>query len=95
MKVSLRRIMKLSVLAAVVSIMATLPQLYNAFQTGKLRDHHPYSLVLSLIANLLLLVHGYRTKDMGILVLGAWFSFYNVVLVYFKLFRLDEERVSK
>lgn len=95
MKVSLRRIMKLSIVAAFVSIVATLPQLYSTFQTGKLRDHHPYTPVLALIANVLLLVHGYRTKDMGILVLGAWFSFYNVVLVYFKLFRLDEERVNK
>ena len=95
MKVSLRKVMKLSIFAAAVSIVATLPQIYSAFQTGKLRDHHPYSLILSLIANILLWVHGYRTKDLGILVLGAWFSFYNAVLVYFKLLRFDKERVNK
>lgn len=95
MKVSLRRIMKLSILAAIVSIVATLPQLYSTLQTGKLRDHHPYTPVLALIANILLWIHGYRTKDMGVLALGAWFSLYNAVLVYFKLFRLDDERVSE
>lgn len=95
MKVSLRKVMKLSILAAIVSILATLPQLYSTLQTGLLRDHHPYTPVVAFIANILLLVHGYRTKDLGILVLGAWFSFYNAVLVYFKLLRFDKERVNE
>lgn len=78
--------MKLSVLAAIVSIVATLPQLYSTLQTGLLRDHHPYTPILAVIANVLLLAHGYQTRDIGIIVLGAWFSFYNAVLVYYKLF---------
>lgn len=95
MKVSLRKVMKLSILAAIVSIVATLPQLYSTLQTGRLRDHHPYTPILSFLANILLLVHGYQTKDVGVLVLGAWFSLYNAVLVYFKLFRFDNERVDE
>ena len=87
--------MKLSIVAAILSIVATLPQLYNTLATGLLRDHHPYTPILATLANALLMIHGYRTKDIGIFVIGAWFTFYNSVLVYFKLFRFDQEGIGK
>jgi uncharacterized protein with PQ loop repeat len=87
--------MKLSIVAAVLSIVATLPQLYSTLSTGLLRDHHPYTPILATLANALLMIHGYRTKDTGIFVLGAWFTFYNSVLVYFKLFGFYHERINK
>jgi uncharacterized protein with PQ loop repeat len=77
--------MKLSLIAAILSILATFPQLYRTLETGLLRDHHEYTMVLSLLANLLLLIYGYQTKDIGILIIGLWFVMYNSVLLSYKL----------
>ena len=77
--------MNLSLAAAVLSILATFPQLYNTLKTGLLRDHHVYTMVISLISNLLLTIHGYMTKDIGILLFGSWFMVYTSVLLWFKL----------
>ena len=77
--------MKLSLLAALLSILATFPQLYRTLKTGLLRDHHEYTMIISLLANILLSIHGYQTKDIGVLVFGLWFAIYNSVLLSFKL----------
>lgn len=78
--------MKLSWIALVLSVVATFPQLYATLTTGLLRDHHPMTPVIALIANVILAIHGYRVGDMGIFLLGLWFTFYNGVLLYYKLF---------
>lgn len=83
--------MKLSWIALFLSVVATFPQLYSTLRTGLLRDHHPLSPVIALIANLILAIHGYFVKDMGILLLGLWFTLYNGVLVYYKLLRPNKE----
>jgi uncharacterized protein with PQ loop repeat len=77
--------MKLSLVAAILSILATFPQLYRTITTGLLRDHHEYTMGIAVLANLLLLIHGYQTKDIGILIFGLWFVMYNGVLLYYKL----------
>lgn len=77
--------MKLSLVAAILSILATLPQLYKTLKTGLLRDHDEYTIVFSFIANILLSIHGYQTKDIGIAIFGVWFTVYNGVLLSFKL----------
>jgi hypothetical protein len=43
--------------------------------------------ILALIANAILAVHGYLRKDLGILLLGLWFTLYNAVLTYYKVGR--------
>jgi uncharacterized protein with PQ loop repeat len=77
--------MKLSLIAAILSIIATFPQLYRTLETGLLRDNHEYTMVLSLLANVLLSIYGYQTKDIGILIIGLWFVMYNSVLLSYKL----------
>ena len=79
--------MKLSLLAAGISILATLPQLYTTLTTGQIRDHHVYTLMMSLLANLLFLAHGYQTRDLGIMLLGGWFSVYTGIMLSVKLTR--------
>jgi uncharacterized protein with PQ loop repeat len=79
--------MNLSLIALVISVIATFPQLYSTLQTGRLRDHHPMTAILALIANAILAVHGYLRKDLGILLLGLWFTLYNAVLTYYKVGR--------
>ena len=76
--------MNFSLLAAILSIVATFPQLYKTIQSGLLRDHHPMTPVLAVLANILLAIHGYQKKDMGVLVFGLWFVVFNSVLVYYK-----------
>jgi uncharacterized protein with PQ loop repeat len=77
--------MNLSLVALVISVIATFPQLYSTLQTGRLRDHHPLTPILALIANAILAVHGYLRKDLGILLLGLWFTLYNAILTYYKI----------
>jgi len=76
--------MNLSLLAAVLSIAATFPQLYKTVQSGLLRDHHPITPIVAVLANILLAAHGYQKKDMGVFVFGLWFVLFNSVLVYYK-----------
>ena len=77
--------MNLSWAALFLSVVATFPQLYSTLKTGLLRDHNAMTPVLALGANILLALHGYIRKDMGILLLGLWFTFYNAVLTYYKI----------
>jgi hypothetical protein len=42
-------------------------------------------IVLSVITNSLLIVHGYNTADRGILLLGAWFTAYWGILLALKI----------
>jgi uncharacterized protein with PQ loop repeat len=72
--------MNLSLVATVLSMFATLPQLYRTVSTGVLRDFHPTTLGIGVLANLLLAAHGLRKNDMGIVVFGVWFAVYNGVL---------------
>lgn len=75
--------MELSLIATLLAIVATFPQLYRTLQSGVLRDMHPTTLVIAIVANIVLALHGYRKKDMGIFVFGLWFVMYNSVLYYF------------
>ncbi len=73
--------MNLSILATILSVLATFPQLYRTVQTGVLRDLHPTTAKVAIVANILLAAHGYRTRDTGIVLFGAWFALYNAVLL--------------
>ncbi len=73
--------MNLSLVATILSVLATLPQLYRTVSTGVLRDFHPTTLGIGIFANILLALHGYRTNDMGIVLFGAWFAVYNGILL--------------
>ncbi len=74
--------MNLSIIATVLSVLATFPQLYRTVQSGVLRDLHPTTAKVAIVANILLAAHGYQTKDVGIVLFGAWFALYNAVLLY-------------
>ena len=71
-------------IAVVLAIAATLPQLYQTFSTGLVRDHHPWSPLLAMLANVFLVFHGYTRKDYGLMLFGLWFVFFNGVLAYYK-----------
>lgn len=77
--------MNLSWLALALSVVATLPQLFKTISTGLVRDHHIGTMILSAIANLVLCVHGYIERDIGVFLLGLWFTLYNAVLSYYKI----------
>jgi uncharacterized protein with PQ loop repeat len=64
----------------VIAFAATLPQLYQAFKTESTGDFNSVNLFLNMIANALLGVHGYITRDNGILALGVWFTIYWSIL---------------
>jgi hypothetical protein len=75
--------MNLAIFATIVSIFATLPQLYYTIRTGVLRDFHPVTLGSNILGNLLLVGHGLQQKDVGVMLLGGWFTLYNGVLFSF------------
>ena len=60
----------------VISIAATLPQIYQTRTTGSTGDFNRVNLILNLATNILLAAYGYQKKDWGIFTLGAWFSGY-------------------
>lgn len=66
-------------------MVSTLPQLYQSLTTDKTRDLNTSMIVLSVITNSLLIVHGYNTADRGILLLGAWFTAYWGILLTLKV----------
>jgi uncharacterized protein with PQ loop repeat len=69
----------------VIAMVSTLPQLYQSLTTDETRDLNTSMIVLSVITNSLLIVHGYNTADRGILLLGAWFTAYWGILLGLKL----------
>jgi hypothetical protein len=74
----------LSSIIFIVSFSATLPQLTQTISTGTTRDLNFWNLVLNLLTNLLLGVHGYMIKDMALAAIGVWFSIYWSVLLAIK-----------
>jgi len=74
----------LSSIIFIVSFSATLPQLTQTISTGTTRDLNFWNLVLNLLTNVLLGVHGYMIKDMALAAIGVWFSFYWSVLLAIK-----------
>ena len=84
--------MNLSWVALVLSVFATFPQLYSVLATGLVRDHNATTLLLGLVANAVLALHGYLRKDAGLFFLGLWFALYNAVLSYYKVGRNQKER---
>lgn len=76
--------MTYSVIALLLSILATLPQLYQTLTTGLVRDYHEWSPVIAIAANFFIALQGYVRKDVGLMILGVWFIMFNAVLVYYK-----------
>ena len=76
--------MNYSWIAVGLSILATLPQLYKTITTGLVRDYHPWTPALAVVANLFLALHGYSHKDFGLVGFGLWFVLYNGVILYYK-----------
>lgn len=76
--------MNFSWIAFILSVVATLPQLYQTLSTGLVRDHNEWSPIIAIGANFFLALHGYIRKDIGLMVLGGWFIMYNGVIAYYK-----------
>lgn len=76
--------MNLSWIALLLSVISTVPQLYQTLTTGLVRDHNEWSPRIAILANFFLALHGYIRKDYGLVFLGGWFIMYNSVLTYFK-----------
>jgi hypothetical protein len=75
----------LSTALFVVSASATVPQLYQTLTTGQTRDFNVWSLILNMITNILLGLHGYFTGDTGLFLVGTWFVIYWGILFGFKV----------
>jgi hypothetical protein len=75
----------LSSLIFIISFSATVPQLYQTLTTGQTRDLNLWNLVLNLLTNLLLGVHGYFLADTALFAIGAWFTLYWSILLGLKL----------
>ena len=80
----------LSSLIFVISFSATLPQLYQTFATGKTRDLNQWNLILNLVTNILLAIHGANMDDLGLFGIGAWFSLYWSLLLGLKLYNVNK-----
>lgn len=76
--------MMLSNLAAVLFVCGTIPQLLQLVRTKDASDFNVYMLALNMIGNMLLVAHGYRSGDRGILGLACWGLFYNATVMAFK-----------
>lgn len=74
----------LSTIIFFVSFSSTVPQLAQTLSTGTTRDFNLWNLVLNLITNLLLSVHGYNIADTALMAIGIWFSIYWGILLGFK-----------
>ena len=76
--------MNFSWIALGLSVLATLPQLYQTISTGLVRDHNEWSPRIAIVANFFLALHGYIRKDYGLMVFGLWFILFNAVISYYK-----------
>jgi hypothetical protein len=74
----------LSSLIFIVSFSATLPQLAQTISSGTTRDLNLWNLVLNLITNLLLALHGFYLQDTALMAIGIWFALYWSILLGFK-----------
>lgn len=83
--VSCQGVMNLSWTALVLSVVATLPQLYQTVLSKSAGDFNEWSPAIAILSNCFIAAHGYNRKDYGILFLGVWFIFYNSVLLSYKL----------
>lgn len=76
--------MNFSWIALLLSLFATLPQLYQTITTGLVRDHNEWSPRIAIVANFFLALHGYTRKDYGLVLFGLWFILFNSVILYYK-----------
>lgn len=74
----------LTTAAFFVTAAATLPQLHQTLTTGQTRDLSIWNLVLNMIGNLLIGLHGYFTRDYGLIAIGIWFTAYWSILFSLK-----------
>jgi uncharacterized protein with PQ loop repeat len=76
--------MNYSWIAVVLSVLATFPQLSKTISTGQVRDWHPWTPAIAVVANGFLALHGSVTRDFGLVAFGLWFVVYNSVILYYK-----------
>lgn len=67
-----------------IFFISTLPQLQQTIQTGETRDLNWLNLVLNVLGNALLGLHGYLQGDKGVALLGGYFVIYMSTLLYYK-----------
>jgi hypothetical protein len=79
--------MDLAYLTFAIFFVSTLPQLQQTIQTGEARDLNWLYLLLNILGNLLLGIHGYFQADFGVSLLGFYFVAYGLVLLSFKFKR--------
>lgn len=77
--------MNYSWIAVGLSVLATFPQLYKTIATGSVKDYHPWTPALAAMGNLFLALHGYTTRDFGLVAFGGWFVLYNSVIFSYKM----------
>lgn len=75
----------LSTLATLIFVSATIPQLVQLYRTKDASDFNVYMLALNMVGNLLLMLHGFRSGDYGILALACWGFLYNCLVLAYKL----------
>ena len=76
--------MNYSWIAVILSVFATLPQIYKTVSTGSVKDHSEWTPVIAFVSNIFIALHGYIRKDYGLVFFGLWFMMYNSVLIYYK-----------
>jgi uncharacterized protein with PQ loop repeat len=76
--------MSLIYITFAIFFISTLPQLQQTIQTGETRDLNWLNLVLNILGNALLVIHGYLQGDKGVALLGGYFVIYMSTLLYYK-----------
>lgn len=85
----------LSLIAFFVFLVATLPQVYQTIQTRMTRDLNGLNLLLNLLGNTMLGIHGFYTRDFGLIGIGVYFTFYWSFLIYYKLSEQNNQENRK
>lgn len=76
--------MSLIYITFAIFFISTLPQLQQTIQTGETRDLNWLNLILNVLGNALLAIHGYLQGDKGVALLGGYFVIYMSTLLYYK-----------
>ena len=75
--------MNLLYVAIFLSILSTLPQLYQTLSVGALRGIHPWTLGLAFSANFFIGLQGYMRGDIALMILGGWLMMYYAILTQY------------
>jgi len=77
--------LNLSMIVFLMAFTSTIPQIWHTIKSGSTGDFNGWNLFLNLVVNILLMLHGVYSSDIGITALGGWFVIYWLILLRYKI----------